>query len=98
MRRDWEEFPLRTDYEDFLMDTMDWVHYRSPSIATQNGILCADDLTIKVQRRVHLKLPINDTKKTTSDESRPNRRKPKVASPKTQNLTPCFIDTLEALL
>lgn len=29
------------------MDAVDWVHYRSPSIATQNGILCADDLTIK---------------------------------------------------
>ena len=29
------------------MDAMGWVHYCSPSIATQNGILCADDLTIK---------------------------------------------------
>ena len=29
------------------MDAMDWVHYRSPSIATQNGILCADDLAQK---------------------------------------------------
>ena len=51
------------------MDAMDWVHCRSPSIGTQNGILCADDLTIKIQRRVPLKLPIKDTKKTTSDES-----------------------------
>lgn len=34
------------------MDAMDWVHCRSPSIVTQNGILCADDLTIKVQRIV----------------------------------------------
>ena len=31
------------------MDAMDWVHWRSPSIGHQNGILCADDLTIKVQ-------------------------------------------------
>lgn len=31
------------------MEAMDWVHYRSPSISTQNGILCADDLTIKVR-------------------------------------------------
>lgn len=29
------------------MDAMDWVHWRSPSIATQNGILGVDDLTIK---------------------------------------------------
>ena len=43
------------------MNAMDWVHYRSPSISTQNGILCADDLTIKVQRSVPLKLPIKDT-------------------------------------
>ena len=43
------------------MDAMDWVHCRSPSISTQNGILCADDLTIKVQRRVPLKLLIKDT-------------------------------------
>ena len=40
------------------MDAMDWVHCRSPSISTQNGILCADDLTMKVQRRVPLNLPI----------------------------------------
>lgn len=44
------------------MDAMGWVHCRSPSIVTQNEILCADDLTIKVQRRVPLKLPIKDTK------------------------------------
>lgn len=81
------------------MDAMDWVHWRSPSIATQNGILCADDLTIKVQIRVPLNFSIlRHPKKTTSDVSRSNRRKPEAASSKTQNLTPCFIGTLEALL
>lgn len=80
------------------MDAMDWVHYRSPSIATQNEILCADDLTIKVQRRVPLKLPIKDTKEDQFRRIKVKQRKPKVASSKTQNLTPCFIGTLEALL
>lgn len=32
------------------MDAMDWVHCRSPSIVTQNGILCADDLTQKLKK------------------------------------------------
>ena len=40
------------------MDTMDWVHWRSPSIDTQNPILCVNDLTTKVQRRVPLNLTI----------------------------------------
>ena len=80
------------------MNPMGWVHCRSPSIATQNGILCADDLTIKVQRRGHLKLPIKDTKEDQFRRIKSNRRKPEVASSKTQNLTPCFIGTLEALL
>lgn len=43
------------------MDAMDWVHWRSPSIDTQNGILRVDDLIIKVQRRVPLNLSNKDT-------------------------------------
>ena len=80
------------------MDAMDWVHCRSPSISPQNEILCADDLTINVQRRVPMKLAIKDTKEDQFRRIKTKPKKTKVASPKTQNLTPCFIGTLEALL
>lgn len=56
------------------MDAMDWVHCRSPSIGPQNGILCADDLTIKVQRIVPLELSIKDTQE---DQFRRTKVKPK---------------------
>ena len=72
------------------MDAMDWVHYRSPSISTQNGILCVDDLTIKVQRSVPLKLPIKDTQEDHFRRIKVKQKEPKGSLPQNSKFDPLF--------